>query len=505
MALINQHQAIALEVRQLLGDLRDGQHHAAQTVFSSVALPHGLQILGADDEGLIAQIVLKHARQRGRHDGFTQAHHVADHHAAAAVQVAGSDFDGAFLELEQLLLKPGWQAELAQTRSRLGAEVVSDVQIDMVRRNGLFTRPAGLDDGGQISRHIQGPALAPTCVEPLGELLCAEMIQHINIELAMARQTGEREVAAADEAGDGVVGIVAKQQVKLGVQRVGEKELDHDLSGTKLAGKTAQASFILPCRDAQSDLLAQMGGKLSFESAGGGVVDQAGLIALTVQLTDFLMRRSLHADQHPAHLARRRVPRRDQVVNGLPAPQVQIAHAKIGAPGDLHGGTQSTQQILINIVKYAGHREIYECGFLEWHIVPLSTRPSESQRHASSPSHVALIDGVWMHGCRLHWAQAGIGVGVGASSCPLPRPLTPPAARCAGKRTDARWKWRGPRVSRSPRAGALRPLFRPTCWHACPKRRAARPAFARPAPKRVRRALTTHHRPDANPIDTITE
>jgi hypothetical protein len=50
VAFVDQHQAVALEVGQLLGDLRHRQHHAAQAVFSAVALPHRLQVLGADDQ-----------------------------------------------------------------------------------------------------------------------------------------------------------------------------------------------------------------------------------------------------------------------------------------------------------------------------------------------------------------------------------------------------------------------------------------------------------------------
>ena len=211
MAFVNEYQAVALEVGQLFGDLRHWQHHAAQAVFCAVVLPHRLQVFGANDECFVAQVVLKHAGQGGGHHGFSKAHHVANHHAATAMQVSGGNLDSAFLKLEQLLLKAGWKAELTQACTRFGAEVVRNVQIDVVRRNGLFPCPTALDDGGQVSRYIQRPSVCPTRIEPLGKVLSTQVIQHIDIQLTMLGKPGQREVAAAYKTGDGVVDIITKE------------------------------------------------------------------------------------------------------------------------------------------------------------------------------------------------------------------------------------------------------------------------------------------------------
>ena len=72
----------------------------AGLVAVGIVFPHGDEVLGADDQGFVTEIVFKHSGQRGGHDGFSQAHHVADHHATTAVQMAGGNLDGAFLELE---------------------------------------------------------------------------------------------------------------------------------------------------------------------------------------------------------------------------------------------------------------------------------------------------------------------------------------------------------------------------------------------------------------------
>ena len=154
VALVDQHEPVAFQVRQLSGHLADWQHHATQAVFGSVALPHRLQVLGADDEGLVTEVVLEHSCQGRGHHGLAQAHHVTDHHAAAPVQVAGGDLDGTLLELEQVLLEACGQPELAQPGTRLGAQVEGDVEVNVVRRNSHFSRPAGFDDGGQVGRDV---------------------------------------------------------------------------------------------------------------------------------------------------------------------------------------------------------------------------------------------------------------------------------------------------------------------------------------------------------------
>jgi len=90
------------------------------------------------------------------------------------------------------------------------------------------------------------------------------VVQHIDVQLALPGQALQREVAAANKAGDGVVDIVPKQQIQLGVQRVGQKQLDADLAGAQLAGQGAQRCLVFAGGDAQCDLLAQVRGKLSF-------------------------------------------------------------------------------------------------------------------------------------------------------------------------------------------------------------------------------------------------
>ena len=90
------------------------------------------KVFGADDQGLVAKIVLEHPRQRGGHHGLAKSDHVTNEHTAAAMQVTRSDLNGALLELEQLMLKARRQPELAQASTRFRTEVIRQVQIDLV-------------------------------------------------------------------------------------------------------------------------------------------------------------------------------------------------------------------------------------------------------------------------------------------------------------------------------------------------------------------------------------
>jgi hypothetical protein len=103
VALVNQYQPVTLEVFQpfaLMYYFRERFYRAAQTVFFAVVFPHRHQILRADDECFIVEIVFYHPRQCGSHHGFTQAHHVADDDAATPMQVACSNLHCRLLKLK---------------------------------------------------------------------------------------------------------------------------------------------------------------------------------------------------------------------------------------------------------------------------------------------------------------------------------------------------------------------------------------------------------------------
>ena len=111
-------------------------------------------------------IVFEHPRQGGADACLAEPNHIADQHAVALVQVIGGDLDGIFLELHQLAIEHLRNAELADTLARFARQVIRHLQIDVIGRHGLFTRPALLDDSGQIVGNVDAPGVVPARIEP---------------------------------------------------------------------------------------------------------------------------------------------------------------------------------------------------------------------------------------------------------------------------------------------------------------------------------------------------
>ena len=167
------------------------------------------------------------------------------------------------------------------------------------------------------------------------------------------------------------------------MQGVRQKELDHNLTSAQLASQGAQACLIFARRNAERDLFTQVRRKLGLKATGSGVINQTRIVCLTVQLANLFVGGSLHADQYAAYLAQSGFPRNDQIINSLPASQIQIADAKIRSPGDLHRGTQRAKQVLVNVVEDASHC-VNGVSVPVPRIVPSSTQHSKLARQRGS-------------------------------------------------------------------------------------------------------------------------
>jgi hypothetical protein len=62
-----------------------------------------------------------------------------------------------------------------------------------------------------------------------------------------------------------------------------------------------------------------------------------------------------HADEQSATLPRPSGPTVDKLVNGLPAPEIEVAGTKIGTVRDFQSLPQCWEKILFNVVEDAGH------------------------------------------------------------------------------------------------------------------------------------------------------
>jgi len=87
----------------------------------------------------------------------------------------------------------------------------------VVRRDQPFGGPTLFDDLHQLVGDVQAPAVVPAVLEPPAQLLRRVGLEHIHVQLALLRQPGQRQVAAAQIADDRVDGIAAVEQIKLGV------------------------------------------------------------------------------------------------------------------------------------------------------------------------------------------------------------------------------------------------------------------------------------------------
>ena len=122
-----------------------------------------------------------------------------------------------------------------------------------------------------------------------------------------------------------------------------------------MAGQGAQRGLVFTGGNAQRDLLVQLGRKLGRELDGFAVVQAFRTGTGAVQIPDLVMRGPLHADQHAAHLTCLGRPGLHQIINGLPAAEVQVADTEIGSLRHGQRGAQCAQQVLINVVEDPGH------------------------------------------------------------------------------------------------------------------------------------------------------
>ena len=238
--------------------------------------------------------------------------------------------------------------------ARFLREVIGHFEVDIIGRKQLFARPAFVDDLGQFLRDIEAPAIVPAVVEPRLQLLAGVVVEDIDVQLALARQPGEGEVAAAHKAGDGIIGIGAVQQVQFGVQLVAQEQLDDEPAASQFPAEAAQACLVLVRGRADEQLLAKLLRHAGFEAHDGSLVHL--LRSLEAEnLAQFVFRLLLHADQQAAAALLVALPALHQAIDGAPAAQVEIADAEIGALGYPERILQGFEQFVFDIVEDTRH------------------------------------------------------------------------------------------------------------------------------------------------------
>ena len=196
MAFVNDGDAVAAEVRQGVLGLGDGHDFSDQAVAMGVVFPHADEILGAENECFKgARRVLKHAGQRGGHEGLTEADHVAQNHTATLFQMPGRDAHGSGLEFEQVVTHVRRDRELGQAGPGFFGQVVGHLDVNVIGRRAFRPRPTFVDHLDELLGDVHAPLVAPAVLEPLLEFQGGVVVEDVHIELALVGQAGEREVA----------------------------------------------------------------------------------------------------------------------------------------------------------------------------------------------------------------------------------------------------------------------------------------------------------------------
>ena len=115
VAFIDDNESVATHIGEFLDCLAQRQHAGAHVVLLPVVLPHGDEILRADDQCLQPVVVFKHSCKSGRHECLAQSDDIADDDAPAPVQVVRGDFYGRCLEVQQFVAEIPGDTKFRQT------------------------------------------------------------------------------------------------------------------------------------------------------------------------------------------------------------------------------------------------------------------------------------------------------------------------------------------------------------------------------------------------------
>ena len=213
MAFIEDDETVTLEGRKLLEHAGIGHHLAPQPVALPVVLPHGNEILGAKDQGFKVLFVFEHTGKRGCHKRFAQAHDVTQEDTAAPGHVPRSELDSGNLKSEELGPKGLRYSKLNEALTGVLAEVVRDLDVNVVRRYlGLACR-ALADNVGEIAGDIKTPDVIPALFEPSGQFATRIAIHYVNVQFPLVLQARPREIAAAEVTDFGIDRVWAEEQV----------------------------------------------------------------------------------------------------------------------------------------------------------------------------------------------------------------------------------------------------------------------------------------------------
>src|ERR1035441_251028 len=97
----------------------------------------------------------------------------------------GGNLDGLLLKLKKLISEIFRDTIANDSFPRFLREMVSHFDVDVMRWNRFWTCPALVDDVRNFDGNIQTPLVAPSVIEPPGQLLAGIVVSHIDVQLAL--------------------------------------------------------------------------------------------------------------------------------------------------------------------------------------------------------------------------------------------------------------------------------------------------------------------------------
>ena len=305
-------------------------------------------------------------------------------------------FHRRLLEVEKFRVERRGQMVFRDALPRLAAEVIHDLQVDLVGRRPVLGRPTRIQSGHEVSGDLNGESVIPAFIEPRGITLIVMVVPELRIQLAVSGKAAEREIARPHDGHDRVRGVRRTVgQIELRMERMPQMELHADLALAQLPPERPQGLFVRRRRNAKRQLAAEVVRDLPPPFSDTFGID--GRTVKPVHLADDLRRRTMHADKEPADAANGRFAalpvhledltagevfhiRRDL----LPAAQIEVSRAEVSPldPGIRQDRVQPFLKLLIRVVENPCHRP------------PAPRRPVRQTRTCGGKNSACLVQDI---------------------------------------------------------------------------------------------------------------
>jgi len=209
-----------------------------------IVLPHRSQVLGTENQRFQHLIIRHDTGDGGGHAGFPKTHHVTHENATTLVEVAASELNGFFLKGQKEVPDFVRHAELFDSFPSVLRKVPCHLEIDVIGRQQTLACPAFLDHGDKFLSDVQAARIIPTILEPAMQLLRGILVEHVDVEFALALKPGHREIATTEVGDDRIDGIGAMSEVELRVQSVFQEQLHLESTRLELLYQTLKSRLI---------------------------------------------------------------------------------------------------------------------------------------------------------------------------------------------------------------------------------------------------------------------